>query len=457
MNDKPTKRLYIKTYGCQMNIYDSERMADLLRPLGYGPTDRAHNADLVILNTCHIREKATEKVYSELGRIKSMKVQSGGRMTIAVAGCVAQAEGEEIMRRQPAVDLVLGPQAYHKLPEMVARASRAVGDRLETNFDTQEKFDALPKVRKPNGPTAFVSIQEGCDKFCTFCVVPYTRGAELSRSVDDIVLEARSLIKQGVREITLLGQNVNAYHGAAPTIAPGPEWTLAQLLRHLSKIGGLDRIRFITSHPRDMEDDLILAHGDTPALMPFFHLPVQSGSNTILKAMNRGHTREDYFEIIKKMRAQRPDIAISSDFIVGFPGESEKDFQDTLDLIDSVKFAVAYSYTYSQRPGTPATEMFGQVDEAVKHDRLLRLQDLLKEQQTQFNADCIGRTLPVLVSGTGKRDGQLHGRTPYLQSIHFQGPASLMNQIIDVQVTGATMSSLTGELAGEQARSGAIA
>ena len=451
MTDMPTKRLYIKTYGCQMNVYDSERMKDVLRPLGYGPTDRAHEADLVILNTCHIREKATEKVYSELGKIKTMKQQSGGKMTIAVAGCVAQAEGEEIMRRQPAVDLVLGPQAYHKLPEMVARASRAVGDRLETDFDTLEKFDALPKTRHAEGPTAFLSIQEGCDKFCTFCVVPYTRGAELSRPVDDIVLEARSLIQQGVREITLLGQNVNAYHGAAPSMAPGKEWTLAELVRHLAKIGGLDRIRFITSHPRDMDDDLILAHGDTPALMPFFHLPVQSGSNNILKAMNRGHTREDYFEIMRKMREQRPDVALASDFIVGFPGESDKDFEDTMDLVDTVKYAVAYSFKYSQRPGTPAADMFGQVDEAVKHERLLRLQDLLKDQQTAFNAACVGRTIPVLVSGTGKRDGQLHGRSPYLQSMHFDGPETLMNQIVEVEITGSTMSSLTGELVRNEA------
>lgn len=429
-----------------MNVYDSERMKDVLRPLGYGPTDRAHEADLVILNTCHIREKATEKVYSELGKIKTMKQQSGGRMTIAVAGCVAQAEGEEIMRRQPAVDLVLGPQAYHKLPEMIARASRAVGDRLETDFDTLEKFDALPKARQADGPTAFLSIQEGCDKFCTFCVVPYTRGAELSRPVDDIVLEARSLINQGVREITLLGQNVNAYHGTAPAMTPGREWTLAQLVRHLSRIGGLDRVRYITSHPRDMQEDLIHAHGDTPALMPFFHLPVQSGSNAILKAMNRGHTREDYFDIIRKIREQRPDIALASDFIVGFPGESDKDFEDTMDLVDRVNYAVAYSFKYSQRPGTPAAEMFGQVDETVKHERLLRLQALLQDQQTRFNADCVGRTIPVLVSGTGRREGQLHGRSPYLQSMHFKGPESLLNQIVDVQVIGSTMSSLSGEL-----------
>ncbi len=447
MTDTPSKRLYIKTYGCQMNVYDSERMADVLRPLGYGPTEGPEDADLVILNTCHIREKATEKVYSELGKIKRMKEASGGKMTIAVAGCVAQAEGEEIMRRQPAVDLVLGPQAYHKLPEMVARASRAVGDRLETDFETLEKFDALPKTRAPDGPTAFLSVQEGCDKFCTFCVVPYTRGAELSRPVDDIVLEARNLIQQGVREITLLGQNVNAYHGAAPLIdGHAGEWSLAELVRHLSRIGGLDRIRFVTSHPRDMEDDLIAAHGDTPTLMPFFHLPVQSGSDRILKAMNRGHTRDDYFEIMRKMRLARPDVALASDFIVGFPGESDRDFEDTMALVDEVKYAIAYSFKYSVRPGTPAADMFGQVDEAVKHDRLLKLQALLKDQQTQFNASQIGRILPVLITGKGRMDGQLHGRSPYLQAVHFDGAEHLIGQIVEVEIRSASLNSLAGEL-----------
>ncbi|MEO0881255.1 MAG: tRNA (N6-isopentenyl adenosine(37)-C2)-methylthiotransferase MiaB [Pseudomonadota bacterium] len=448
MDRQNTKRVFIKTYGCQMNVYDSERMADVLKPLGYASSDAPEDADLVILNTCHIREKATEKVYSELGRIKKMKEAGGGKMTIAVAGCVAQAEGEEIMRRQPAVDLVLGPQAYHKLPEMIAKASRAVGDRLETDFDTLEKFDALPKARDPGGPVAFLSVQEGCDKFCTFCVVPYTRGAELSRPVDDIVLEARNLVQQGVREITLLGQNVNAYHGRAPMFGEdeAEDWSLARLVRHLSKIGGLDRIRFVTSHPRDMDDDLILAHGDTPELMPFFHLPVQSGSDRILDAMNRKHTRDHYFEIMRKMRAQRPDIALASDFIVGFPGEREQDFQDTMDLVDTVKYAIAYSFKYSTRPGTPAADMFGHVDEEVKHERLMRLQALLKDQQIAFNESQIGRSLPILITGKGRMEGQLHGRSPYLQAVHFDGPDYLIGQIVDVEIASASLNSLKGEL-----------
>ena len=438
-----TKGLFIKTYGCQMNVYDSERMRDVLRPLGYAPVDTPEAADLVVLNTCHIREKATEKVYSELGQLKRMKRKTGRNMTIAVAGCVAQAEGEEIMRRQPLVDLVLGPQAYHKLPEMIARASRAVGDRLET------EFDARPKVREADGPTAFLSVQEGCDKFCTFCVVPYTRGAELSRSVDDIVMEARNLAAQGVREITLLGQNVNAFHGAAPAVEGGDDWTLGQLCRHIAKIGGIERIRYTTSHPRDMEDDLIAAHGDTPQMQPFLHLPVQSGSDRILKAMNRSHTADAYREIIRKVRAAQPDIAIASDFIVGFPGESDEDFEATMQLVRDVNYAVAYSFKYSQRPGTPAAEMFGQVPEDVKDVRLQALQKLLRDQQTEFNESKIGQTVPVLVTGRGRLEGQAHGRSPWMQSVHFQGPEELTGQIVDVKVSGATMSSLTGDLVRE--------
>ena len=444
--DTPSKKVFIKTYGCQMNVYDSERMKDVLAPIGYTPVEQPEGADLVVLNTCHIREKATEKVYSELGKIKQLKQAQGGEMTIAVAGCVAQAEGAEIMRRQPAVDLVLGPQAYHKLPEMIARVHRSTGERLETEFETLEKFDALPKARKADGPTAFLSVQEGCDKFCTFCVVPYTRGAELSRSVDDVTVEARSLASQGVREITLLGQNVNAYHGAAPAIEGGDEWTLSQLVRHLAKIGGFDRLRYITSHPRDMDDDLIAAHADTPELMPFLHLPVQSGSNNILKAMNRGHTREHYLDIMHRMKEARPDIALASDFIVGFPGESDKDFEDTMDLVREVDYAIAYSFKYSERPGTPAAEMFGQVPEDVKNERLQALQALLREQQTRFNKSKIGQTIPVLVTGTGRQEGQMHGRSPWLQSVHFDGAADLSGQIVDVSIVGATMSSLSGEL-----------
>lgn len=441
------KRLFIKTYGCQMNVYDSERMRDVLRPLGYQPVDGPETADLVVLNTCHIREKATEKVYSELGQIKKMKEASGGKMTIAVAGCVAQAEGAEIMRRQPAVDLVLGPQAYHKLPEMVARASRATGDRLETEFETLEKFDALPKQREADGPAAFLSVQEGCDKFCTFCVVPYTRGAELSRPVDDIVIEARSLAAQGVRDISLLGQNVNAWHGAAPKLEGGGEWGLGQLARHLSKIGGIDRIRYTTSHPRDMDDDLIAAHGEVPELMPFLHLPVQSGSDRILKAMNRGHTAEHYLDIMRRIRDARPDMALASDFIVGFPGESDQDFEDTMNLVREVGYAIAYSFKYSPRPGTPAADMFGHVPEEVKDERLQRLQALLKQQQTEFNASKVGETLSVLVTGKGKMPGQAHGRSPWMQAVHFDASESLVGQIVDVKIVGSTMSSLTGEYA----------
>ncbi|MEQ8558444.1 MAG: tRNA (N6-isopentenyl adenosine(37)-C2)-methylthiotransferase MiaB [Henriciella sp.] len=439
------KRLFIKTYGCQMNVYDSERMRDVLRPLGYQPVDTADNADLVVLNTCHIREKATEKVYSELGQIKKMKEAAGGKMTIAVAGCVAQAEGAEIMRRQPAVDLVLGPQAYHKLPEMVARASRATGERLETEFETLEKFDALPKAREADGPSAFLSVQEGCDKFCTFCVVPYTRGAELSRPVDDITIEARSLAAQGVRDISLLGQNVNAWHGAGPKLDGDGEWGLGQLARHLAKIGGIDRIRYTTSHPRDMDDDLIAAHAEVPELMPFLHLPVQSGSDRILKAMNRGHTADHYLDIMRKMREARPDMALASDFIVGFPGESDQDFEDTMSLVREVGYAIAYSFKYSPRPGTPAADMFGHVPEEVKDERLQRLQALLREQQGEFNASKIGQIIPVLVTGKGRNQGQMHGRSPWMQAVHFDAPGHLIGQIVDVKVVGATLNSLAGE------------
>jgi tRNA-2-methylthio-N6-dimethylallyladenosine synthase len=443
---KPPKGLFIRTYGCQMNVYDSERIRDVLKPLGYAPVDSPDAADLVVVNTCHIREKATEKVYSELGQLKRLKEAAGGRMTIAVAGCVAQAEGRELIRRQPAVDLVLGPQAYHKLPEMIARASRAIGDRLETSFDTLEKFDALPKTREADGPAAFVSVQEGCDKFCTFCVVPYTRGAEISRRVDDIAGEVRSLAAQGVREITLLGQNVNAFHGAAPAVEGQGVWSLGQLCRHIARIGGIERIRYTTSHPRDMDDDLIAAHGDTPALMPFLHLPVQSGSDRILKAMNRGHTADSYRDIIARVRKARPDIAIASDFIVGFPGETDADFEATMQLVRDTGFAIAYSFKYSSRPGTPAAEMHGHLPETVKDERLQALQALLREQQSAFNTAQVGRTLPVLVTGKGRNPGQAHGRSPYLQAVHFDGPDHLSGQTVDVKIRAASLNSLTGEL-----------
>ncbi|MGH1422412.1 MAG: tRNA (N6-isopentenyl adenosine(37)-C2)-methylthiotransferase MiaB [Hyphomonas sp.] len=443
--DTAPKGVFIKTYGCQMNVYDSERMKDVLKPIGYAPVESPEAADLVVLNTCHIREKATEKVYSELGQLKRLKEAGGDKLTIAVAGCVAQAEGEEIMRRQPAVDLVLGPQAYHKLPEMIARASRAVGDRLETDFETLEKFDALPKTREADGPTAFLSVQEGCDKFCTFCVVPYTRGAELSRSVDDIVSEARSLAAQGVREITLLGQNVNGFHGKAPKVEGGDDWSLGKLIRHLGKIGGIDRIRYTTSHPRDMDDDLIAAYGDTPAMMPYLHLPVQAGSNNILKAMNRDHTAESYLETLAKVRAISPDIALASDFIVGFPGESDEDFEATMQLVRDVKYASAFSFKYSPRPGTPAADMFAQVPEDVKDKRLQALQALLREQQTAYNESKIGQTLPVLVTGKGRKPGQMHGRSPHMVSVHFNAPDHVLGQMVDVKIVGASLNSLTGE------------
>ena len=436
------KRLYIKTYGCQMNVYDSERMADVLTPLGYGMTDTPDGADLVVLNTCHIREKATEKTFSELGRLKALKQEKADRgegvMTIAVAGCVAQAEGEEIMRRQPAVDLVVGPQSYHRLPELIARAHRRTGERLAADFDPEEKFDALPKTRGVTGLTAFLTVQEGCDKFCTFCVVPYTRGGEYSRPVEAILDEARRLVDGGVREVTLLGQNVNAYAG------PGG---LAGLVRRLAEIPGLARIRYTTSHPRDMDDALIDAHGEIEALMPYLHLPVQSGSDRILRAMNRGHTADHYLKLVERIRAARPDMAMSGDFIVGFPGETEADFERTLDVIRATGHAAAFSFKYSRRPGTPAAALPGQVDEAVKEDRLARLQALLNEQQAAFNTAMVGRTLPVLFERVGRREGQVVGRSPYLQPVHITGPDSLIGGIWPVTIAAATRGSLTGQVA----------
>ncbi len=443
------KTLFIQTYGCQMNVYDSERMADVLRPLGYSSVDKPDQANLVVLNTCHIREKATEKVYSEIGRLKAHKdamALTGDKMTIAIAGCVAQAEGEEIMRRAPAVDLVVGPQAYHKLPELIARAARASGERLETSFEAVEKFDALPTLRTPDGPSAFLSVQEGCDKFCTFCVVPYTRGAEYSRPVDPIIQEARGLAQQGVREITLLGQNVNAYHGQGPALAGSETWSLAQLVRNLAKIGGIERIRYTTSHPSDMDDDLIEAHGEVKELMPYLHLPVQSGSNKILKAMNRKHSVESYLDSIAKVRIARPDIALASDFIVGFPGETEQDFEDTMELVRAVGYAGAYSFKYSKRPGTPASDMYGQVASEVADERLQRLQALILEQQRAFNATKVGETFDVLFTGKGRNDGQILGRSPWLQSVHVAGPDHLIGQLHSVRIIGTMPNSLTGEL-----------
>jgi len=445
---KPDARgLFIKTYGCQMNVYDSERMRDVLKPLGYAPVETPEAADLVVLNTCHIREKATEKIFSELGRLKELKQESGGRMRIAVAGCVAQAEGAEILRRQPAVDLVVGPQSYHRLPEMIARMARQTGDVLETDFAAEEKFDTLPKTRETNGPSAFLSVQEGCDKFCTFCVVPYTRGAEYSRSADAIIAEARELTRQGVREIVLIGQNVNAWHGAASASdARGGEWRLGDLIGHVAKVGGVERIRYTTSHPRDMSDDLIEAHAQVEVLSPFLHLPVQSGSDRILKAMNRQHTAEDYLRIVEKVRSKRPDIALASDFIVGFPGENEADFEATLALVREVNFAQAYSFKYSPRPGTPASGMSLQVEEVVKEDRLARLQELIRSQAYAFNRATIGRRLKVLFDREGKRAGQALGYSLYVQPVHVENGERVMGRMAEVEIIGATTASLAGRL-----------
>jgi len=441
----PTKRLFIKTYGCQMNVYDSERMADVLAPLGYGMTSTPEDADLVVLNTCHIREKATEKVYSELGQIKLMKqarAEAGAKMTIAVAGCVAQAEGEQIMLRQPAVDLVVGPQAYHQLPELIARAHRARGERLAADFAADEKFDALPVERNPEGVTAFLTVQEGCDKFCTFCVVPYTRGGEWSRPVETILAEARDLAAKGVREVTLLGQNVNAYAG---------EGGLAGLARQLAQIEGLDRIRYTTSHPADMDEALIAAHAELPQLMPYLHLPVQAGSDKILKAMNRAHTAESYLRLVEKIRAARPDIAMSGDFIVGFPGERDADFEATLQLVREVGYAASFTFKYSRRPGTPAAALPGQVAEEVKDERLARLNALIDEQQRAFNAAQVGKVLPVLFEKPGRHPGQLSGRSPYLQAVHVEGPERLIGQIVPVRIETAHKMSLAGVLEMETA------
>ena len=438
----PSKRLFIKTYGCQMNVYDSERMADVLRPLGYGLTDTPDDADLVVLNTCHIREKASEKLYSDLGRLKPFKSERPA-MQIAVAGCVAQAEGAEIKARAPVVDFVLGPQSYHRLPELVAKNARATGETVLADFAPEAKFDALPDARAVTGPTAFLTVQEGCDKFCTFCVVPYTRGAEYSRPVSAIVDEARRLAKQGVREVTLLGQNVNAYNGIGLDQAPS---TLAKLAHALAAIPGLDRIRYTTSHPRDMSDELIAAHGELDALMPYLHLPVQSGSDRVLKAMNRAHTAEDYLRLIQRIRAARPDMALSGDFIVGFPGEREEDFEATLQLVREAGYASAFSFKYSKRPGTPASAMQAQVAEAVKEERLARLNALLEQQQIEFNAATVGRVLPVLIEREGRKPGQVVGRSPYLQPVWAVGSPDLIGRIAPVRIENAGRGSLSGAL-----------
>lgn len=444
-----TKNLFIKTYGCQMNVYDSDRMADVLAPLGYQTVDVPDDADMVILNTCHIREKAAEKVFSELGRVRQIREKRrdlGSDMVIGVAGCVAQAEGEEIVRRAPYVDIVFGPQSYHRLPEMVARAARASGQAiLETGLEAVEKFDSLPTAAKSQGPSAFLTVQEGCDKFCTFCVVPYTRGAEFSRPARAIVAEARGLIAAGVVEITLLGQNVNAWHGEG---LDGSDWNFGRLIRELAELDGLARLRYTTSHPLEMTSDLIAAHGDVPQLMPYLHLPVQAGSNRILEAMNRRHDRDTYFRIIDRLRDSRPDLALSGDFIVGFPGESDKDFDQTMDLVERVGYAQAYSFKYSPRPGTPASALSLQVDEDVKSERLQRLQTLLNEQQLQFNKSKAGQTMDVLLERQGRHDGQLVGRSPWMQAVHLDAPAHRVGHVAPVRILEGKANSLSGELTG---------
>jgi tRNA-2-methylthio-N6-dimethylallyladenosine synthase len=451
------KRVFIRTYGCQMNVYDSDRMADVLRPLGYALAPAPEQADLVVLNTCHIREHASEKVYSELGRMRDLKVErraEGRDLTIAVAGCVAQAEGEEIARRQPAVDIVVGPQAYHRLPQLLAEAERKAailkaGKRLpgagvlDTDFPAESKFDHLPAPQGVRAGSAFLSIQEGCDKFCTFCVVPYTRGAEYSRPVAKVLGEARQLVRAGAIEITLLGQNVNAYHGEADD---GSTWSLGRLIRALAEIEGLARIRYTTSHPRDMDDELIAAHGAVPQLMPYLHLPVQSGSDRILEAMNRRHGRDLFLDIVDRLRAARPDLALSSDFIVGFPGESDADFDDTMRLVEQVGFASAFSFKYSRRPGTPGAAMDDQVPEAVKSARLHALQALLGEQARAFNASKVGQTVPVLFAEPGRKPGQFIGKTPWLQSVYADGDARLIGRIVEARLTEGHANSLAGEI-----------
>jgi tRNA-2-methylthio-N6-dimethylallyladenosine synthase len=452
-----SKKLFIRTYGCQMNVYDSDRMADVLRPLGYALSATPDEADLVVVNTCHIREHASEKVYSELGRLRDTKNErraQGRDLTIAVAGCVAQAEGEEIVKRQPAVDIVVGPQAYHRLPELIAEAERKSvllrhGKRvpgagvLDTDFPAESKFDHLPSPQGVRAGSAFLSIQEGCDKFCTFCVVPYTRGAEYSRPAAAVLTEARQLVAAGAIEITLLGQNVNAYHGDA---ADGSTWTLSRLIRAIAEIEGVARIRYTTSHPRDMDDELIAIHGEVPQLMPYLHLPVQSGSDRILEAMNRRHGRDLFLRIVDRLRNARPDLALSSDFIVGFPGESDADFDDTMRLISEVGFAAAFSFKYSRRPGTPGSAMPDQVPENVKVARLAALQALLGQQAQAFNASKQGATVPVMFAEPGRKPGQIIGKTPWLQSVYAEGNPRLIGRIVDVKLIAAHPNSLAGEI-----------
>jgi len=457
---KGSRKLYVKSFGCQMNVYDSQRMADTLAPSGYVETAAAADADLIILNTCHIREKAADKVYSELGRMRRLKeaaAADGRKLLIAVAGCVAQAEGEEMIRRAPAIDLVVGPQSYHRLPDLIARAERD-GHAVDTEFPPDNKFDhlAVPSVAatRARGVTAFVTVQEGCDKFCTFCVVPFTRGAEMSRPVDKIAAEVGRLAAGGVREVTLIGQNVNAYHGVGPD---GQSWPLARLLERLARLSGIERLRYTTSHPCDMDDGLIAAHRDLPALMPQLHLPVQSGSDRILAAMQRRHTRADYVGTVARLLRAQPAMALSSDFIVGFPGETEEDFAATLSLVDEIGYSGAFSFKYSPRPGTRGAEMDGQVDDATKSERLYRLQDAIDRNQADFNRRCLGRTFPVLFERRGRHNGQIVGRSPYLQPVQSQAPTTLIGEIAPVTITNIGSNSLFGTLGQEPATERALA
>jgi tRNA-2-methylthio-N6-dimethylallyladenosine synthase len=450
------RKVHIKSFGCQMNVYDSHRMADTLAGEGYAETATQGDADLIILNTCHIREKAAEKVYSELGRVNRLKqaaARDGRLIVVAVAGCVAQAEGAEIIRRAPAVDLVVGPQNYQNLPALLGRVGRGTAV-VDTEFPLEDKFDSLrapsPRATRARGVSAFVTVQEGCDKFCTFCVVPYTRGAEFSRPVLKVVAEVEQLAQAGVREVTLIGQNVNAYHGAGPDGAP---WRLGQLLHRVAQVPGIARLRYTTSHPGDMENSLIAAHRDLAGLMPHLHLPVQSGSDRILAAMNRRHTRAHYLDAIARLRRARPDMAFSSDFIVGFPTETEADFQATLSLIDEVGFAGAYFFKYSARPGTPAADIADQVAEDIKHERLQRLQRAVERQQTAFNANCLGRSFEVLFERPGRYPGQIVGRSPYLQTVQVQsaqgsGSDIAIGDLAAVTITELSANSLFGTLAG---------
>jgi len=445
-----SRKVFIKTYGCQMNVYDSVRMSDALAKDGYVQTEDMGEADLVLLNTCHIREKAAEKVYSALGRLRDMKKsreEQGREFMIGVAGCVAQAEGEEILRRAPAVDVVIGPQTYHRLPDALKRVRG--GERvIETEYAVEDKFEHLPVAEKATlrtrGVTAFLTVQEGCDKFCTFCVVPYTRGSEVSRPVRQIVDEAMKLVDAGVREITLLGQNVNAWQGEG---AKGEKWGLAELLYRLAEIPGLARLRYTTSHPRDMDDRLIGAHRDLRILMPYLHLPVQSGSDSILKAMNRRHTGEEYIQLIEKIRAARPDIAMSGDFIVGFPGETDRDFEDTMAMVEQVKYAQAFSFKYSTRPGTPGADLTDQVAEEVKAERLERLQALLLRQQKEFAESLVGKTMDVLLEKPGRMPEQLIGRSPWLQSVNLDAKTLKIGDIVNVRITATGPNSLFAEVA----------